>query len=215
LVLAGDLGPEAESRGLSWTTTPALVADRSMAEWLKPVADRPGTYRSNGAGRDTSDRVIDLDFVPFYRLHRRTYALYWDRFTDDAWKQRLAEFSAEREKHRKLEEVTVGYVQPGDVANEKAFNQQGEESTREHALGRPARRGKKWFSFDLPVAANQSTALVVTYNSEERSQLSFEVLVEGTRVGEQTIERSPPGSAAGRFFEVEYKIPAELLKDKK
>jgi hypothetical protein len=34
-------------------------------------------------------------------------------------------------------------------------------------------------------------------------------------VGEQTIERSPPGSAAGKFFDVEYTIPPELVKDKK
>ena len=35
------------------------------------------------------------------------------------------------------------------------------------------------------------------------------------KVGQQKTERSVPGSAAGHFFDVEYKIPSELLKDKK
>jgi len=39
--------------------------------------------------------------------------------------------------------------------------------------------------------------------------------VDGQRIGEQSIERSPPGSATGRFFDVEYNLPAELVRDKK
>jgi hypothetical protein len=55
----------------------------------------------------------------------------------------------------------------------------------------------------------------VTYNTDERGRRSGEVIVDSQRLGEQSIERSPPGSATGRFFDVEYKIPAELIKDKK
>ena len=82
-------------------------------------------------------------------------------------------------------------------------------------MGRQGRRGKKWFSFDLPVDPTHPVALVITYNSEERGKRTVEILVEGQRVGEQTIERSGPGSASGRFFDVEYKVPAEVVKDKK
>ena len=42
----------------------------------------------------------------------------------------------------------------------------------------------------------------------------FEILADGQRIGEQTIERSPPGSAVGNFFDVEYKIPAGRLSGK-
>jgi hypothetical protein len=60
----------------------------------------------------------------------------------------------------------------------------------------------------------RALTLVVTYHSEERSKRAFEILVDGQRVGEQTIERSGPGSAAGKFFDVEYRIPADLLTGK-
>ena len=56
---------------------------------------------------------------------------------------------------------------------------------------------------------------MITYFTIERATRSFDILVDGQRIGEQRIERSPPGSAAGRFFDVEYKLPVELLKDKK
>ena len=57
-------------------------------------------------------------------------------------------------------------------------------------------------------------ALVVTFGTEERAKRSFEILLDGQRIGEGTIERFPPGSPTGRFYDVDYKIPAELIKDK-
>jgi uncharacterized protein len=215
LVLAGDIGPEPERRGAQSAVVPVFVTDRPVAEWLKPVPDKPGNFRSAGVGRELNGSARDMDFVPFYRLHRRTYALYWDLYTPQAWEKKAAEIAAEQARQRKLEAATMGLVQPGDPVSEKASNQQGEETAPDRAMGRQGRRGKKWFSFDLPVDPTHPVALVVTYNSEERGKRTVEILAEGQRVGEQTIERSGPGSASGHFFDVAYKVPAEVVKDKK
>ncbi|MCU0915247.1 MAG: glycoside hydrolase family 127 protein [Planctomycetes bacterium] len=98
LVLAGDLGPEAErGRGRGSRPEPPKVpvlvaAGQPVTQWLKPVAGEPGRFRTDGVGRET-----DVDFVPFYRLHRRTYAVYWDLYTPAEWEKRTAE------RQRKLE----------------------------------------------------------------------------------------------------------------
>ena len=214
LVLAGDLGPERERRGGGGpvATIPSLIADGAVAEWLKPVAGKPGDFHT--AGRDKDDQMREVDLVPFYRLHRRSYEIYWDLYTSDAWKKKLAEVADERIRQRKLEAATISFVQPGDAQKEKEFNQQGEESSVDRSAGRPGRRGRKWFSFDLPVDPSHPIALVVTYNTEQRPKRSGEILIEGQRVGEQGIEGSPNGSAVGHFFDVDYKIPTELVKDK-
>lgn len=39
-------------------------------------------------------------------------------------------------------------------------------------------------------------------------------MLKGVRVGEQRIERHRPGSPTKSFFDVEYAIPAELVKGK-
>jgi DUF1680 family protein len=89
LVLAGDLGPEEKKRkedktsDLSEKTPVFIAAEKPVEEWLKPVPDKPGHFRSDGVGRER-----DVDFVPFYRLHRRTYAIYWDLFTESEWKEK-------------------------------------------------------------------------------------------------------------------------------
>jgi hypothetical protein len=152
-----------------------------------------------------------VEFVPFYRLHRRTYGVYWDLHTPESWKLKLFQHEIEVAKRKKLEAATIGFVQPGDT--EKNFNQQGEETNQDRMDGRPGRRTKKWFSYELPV--DPAATLVVTFHTDERAKRSMEILVDNQHVGERTAERRTPGSPTGEFFDVEYKLPVEMLKDKK
>jgi hypothetical protein len=207
LVLAGDLGPEeGRRRGGDHDEVPVFVgAERPVANWLKPLPDKPGCFRTDGVGKDR-----DVDFVPFYRLHRRTYAIYWDLFTPQEWEQRATELAAERERQRKLEAATVAFVQPGEMQAERDSNMQGEDTEPLRLQSRPGRRGTMWFSFDMPVDPAHRIALVATYNHDEWQERKFDVLVDGTRVGQQTIERRGPM----RFFDVEYAVPDEVLNGK-
>src|SRR5215813_8482711 len=216
LVLAGDLGPERERRGGGGQLTPTIpsfVSDQPLTDWLKPVAGKPGDFQA--AGRDLDGQVKDISLVPFYRLHRRTYEIYFDVYNSEGWKKKLTEVAVERERQRKLEAATISFVQPGDSQKEKEFNQQGEQTTVDRGLGRSGRRGRKWFSFDLPIEPSQQAAVVATYFSEEHGNRTFEILADGQKIGEQSIVRVPNGSATGSFFDVTYKLPSEVLKDKK
>jgi len=212
LVLAGDLGPE--RRG-GPTESPGLVTEQKpLTEWLQPVPDNLGVFRTVGVGRGTNGETNEVEFVPFYRLHRRTYSVYWDLHTNETWTRKIEELTAERARLQKLEAATIASLPPGDTEKEKSFNPKSEESSPERVQGRAGRRAKKWFSYDLPVESVRPMALVVTFSTEERAKRSFEILVDGQRIGEGTIERYPPGSPTGRFYDVDYKLPAELVKDK-
>ena len=211
LVLAGDLGPEQRrgrgGRAAASESVPVFVAvGQPVSDWLKPVPGKPGEFATQGVGREK-----DVEFVPFYRLHRRTYAVYWDLFTPEDWARKAEEVAAAHEKQHKLELATVAYAQPGEMQPERDYNWQGEDSETDRIMGRAARRGTKWFSFDLPVDTNHPMACVVTYYSDEWRKRTFEILVDGQRVAEQTVEKdgTPP-----HFFDAEYPIPAELVKGK-
>jgi len=214
LVLAGDLGAETfkERDGEGWRVVPnapvLVAANQSVANWLKPVAGKPGTFLTSGVGLAT-----DITFVPFYRLPRRKYAIYWDMFTPEEWKKKSEAYAAEQEKEKKLEAATVAFAQPGQMQTERDLNQQGEESSPFQLEGRYGRRGTKWFSFDLPVEAGHPMVLMVTFSNDARRKGSLDVLVDGKNVGVQSTERRSPEQEV-RFFDVEYAIPAELLAGK-
>ncbi|UCC96983.1 MAG: glycoside hydrolase family 127 protein [Phycisphaerales bacterium] len=214
LVLAGDLGPEQRGRRedrarYSRQRTPVFIAaEQPVAEWLKPVPDKPGHFRTDGVGRER-----DVDFVPFYRLHRRTYAVYWDLFTESEWKEKEAEYAAEEQRLQKLELATVAYAQPGEMQPERDFNYQSPgDAWVVRMMGRPGRWGRSWFSFDLPVEPDRPMALVVTYCSDHhsRGRAIFDILVDGQHVTTQEVKRSSPA----RFYDVEYSIGPNLVKGK-
>lgn len=209
LVLAGDLGPEPprqQAERAPQQESPVLVAsDRPVTDWLKPIAGRPGAFRSEGVGRDR-----DVELVPFYRLHHRTYTTYWDVLTPPEYDARIAERTAERERLRLLEAATIAFIAPGDQTKEAAVNQQGEDTSIVHAGGRAGRRAGKWFSYDLPLD-RLPAALVVTYQSDTRRAKTFEILIDGQRLGAETF----PENSESKFFDIRYEIPAELLRDKR
>jgi hypothetical protein len=213
LALAGDLGPGrrrqpgdqgAVAHEDARVESPVLVTDKPVTDWVKP-ADRAGTLRTAGVGRDR-----DVDLVPFYRLHRRTYTTYWDLLTPAEFDARRADLAAERERQRRLDARTVAYIQPGEMQPERDFNMRGEDTSVVRTDGRPGRRGSKWFSFDVPVDETRPAALVVTYYRDSRRPRAFQVLVDGERVGQESLGVSSDAA----FFDVEYAVPAEMVTGK-
>jgi DUF1680 family protein len=211
LVLAGDLGP-----ALSYQQAreprpevPVLVApDQPVANWLKPVDGKPGTYRTAGVGLKQ-----DIDFVPFYELPRHRYAVYWDMYSPAEWSKREEDYRAREAKLKKLEAATVGFAQPGQMQAERDANQQGDGSSPVRVEDRFGRTASKWFSFDLPVDTAHPVTLIVTYSNENRGPSVCDVLVDGKKVGDQTGQRHSPEQLV-RFYDVEYPLPAETVAGK-
>jgi hypothetical protein len=211
LVLAGDLGPALNGQQAREPRpdVPVLVApEQPVANWLKPVAGKPGTFRTTGVGLKQ-----EIDFVPFYQLPRKRYAVYWDMYTPSEWAKREAEYRAREEKHKKLEAATIAFAQPGQMQAERDTNQQGEGSSPVQVEGRFGRSATKWFSFDMTVNPAYPQTLIVTFSNENRGPGICDVLVDGKKVGEQTGPRRSPEQVI-RFFDVEYKLPADLIADK-
>jgi hypothetical protein len=207
-VLAGDLGPAGGGR-TPGPEAPVLVApDQPVENWLKPVAGKPGTFRTTGVGLKQ-----EIDFVPFYQLPRRRYAVYWDMYTPAEWTKREADYRARDEKQKKLEAATIGFVQPGQMQTERDSNQLGESTSPVQVENHYGRTATNWFSYDLPVDPAHPLTLIVTYSNENRGPGACDVLVDGKKVGEQTGLRRTPEQLI-RFFDVEYPIAADLSVNK-
>ena len=219
LVLAGDLGAaprrgdDGDGDGVRAAAPDpvALVTARPVTEWLKPVTGKPGVFRASGIARTVSSQTpIDVEFSPFYSMHRRTYAAYWDVLTPAELTVRARELAAETERLRTLEAATISSVAIGDREIEKKFNQQGVETSVIRSDGRSGRRAIQWFSYDLPVNGHTIVTLVATYNSDQRRPRSFDVIVDGHKLASE----SQPQSSLSKFYEKEYVIPAELMRHK-
>jgi len=219
LVLAGDLGAAPRRRDdgdgdgvrAAAPEPVVLVTNRPVTDWLQPVAGRGGVFRASGVARTVSSQApIDVEFSPFFSMHRRSYTAYWDVLTPAELDERNRELAAEAARIRALDAATIASVPIGDREAEKKFNQQGVQTSVIRTDGRSGRRAIQWFSYDLPVDLRAPAAVVATYNSDQRQPRSFDVLVDGRRLASE----SQPQSSVSRFYEKEYPIPADLVRDR-
>ena len=223
LVLSGDLGPErrrSESEEHEDVAPPPPVpvlvaAHLPVDSWLKPDGKEPGRFRTTGVGRlpAAEEQPMDLELVPFYRLHRRTYAAYWDLFTPEEWESKKQEYGAEAERRRDLEARTIAYLEPGETWFEREFNYRGgDDATSYRIEGRPARRARSWFAYDLPVDPSEPLALVLGFYSDDRrhSPGTFSILIDDQVLADHHQTRTEPP----RFYDVWFPIPPSLVRGK-
>jgi hypothetical protein len=205
-LLAGELGAEEQSNNVS--LIPALITNEGEpSKWMKPVAERPVTFRTASVGKPE-----DVTLYPFYAMHHKRYAVYWDLLTAQQWVEREASYRKELERVKRLEALTIDFVQPGEVEVERNHNMQGDRTETGENSGRKWRHARDggWLSFDLKVSPDVSVSLVASYWGSETGPRKFDILVDGKKIGSQSLQNDKPGE----FFDVTYAIPEELTRGK-
>jgi DUF1680 family protein len=207
LVLAGELGSKKEKITRGDFYVPVITANTgNIAEWIKPLGE-PLTFVTANAAKPK-----DLKLYPFYKMHNKRYSVYWDFMTEDQYAVLKEDYKNEKRQLKFYEEHSVDFVQPGDTIAEKAHNYKGKISypgdAGELSYRYASREG--WFSYDLAVNSDESVSLLCTYWGGDSGKRMFDVLVDDAVIATQSLNYNKPG----RFFDVKYKIPHELIKNK-
>ncbi len=182
----------------------------NMEDWIKPLQDRPLTFRTTGAGRPD-----DVRLVPFYTLFGDRYALYWTFYNEKNWAEvearRRARAAEEEARRTAIQKRLVDRVAIGEPDSESAHNLQAEKSSSGEHRGEKWRQAVRggWFGYDLRILPDRPMVLLCTYWGGDVGR-TFDILVEETKIATQTVNVNFPGD----FFDVEYKIPLELTRGK-
>ncbi|MEP7380626.1 MAG: beta-L-arabinofuranosidase domain-containing protein [Gemmatimonadota bacterium] len=223
LALAADVGPRQEEPWSESPSTPPptpvrllVSASGQPADFLRP-ASRPGNFTvASGVARIASADVPsgEVSLTPFYRTHRRRYALYHDVVTPAEFDTRRVKLTAEREAAALLERATVGRVVLGDEAQEASANYRSDLKDRVIGSreGHTSRAGAGWFSLDVAVDPAAPMLVLVTYFVERGlpAQLAaFEIQVDGTTVGHYV-----PRHDASGFYDARYDVPEAVTRGK-
>jgi DUF1680 family protein len=220
LVLAANWGPRREGRGGASSAAPtpvAVVGDRPADQWVTPAGSTPGDFTARGVGRlvtNASAPNSDIAFTPFHRTHKRTYGAYIDVVSEAEFNSRVANYSAERERVRRMEAATVAYLQPGETEGEKNYTYASEPADRrvDRANGRSNRGGTGWFSYNMPIDPQSENALIVTYFNDlglPPTAGNFRITADGTEIA-----KYEPNAAASGFYDARYTIPQSVTNGK-
>lgn len=201
MVLAADLGPSSEPwKGVD----PALVGE-AVLTGFQPTTPEKALYVARGVGRPG-----DLTFAPFYSQYERRSAVYFKRFTEDAWKTEEAAFLAEQARAKDISARSVDIMHLGEMQPERDHNLTSELSypvAYRNRNGRDARSGG-FFEFDMKLRPGP-LILQATYWGDERKR-DFDIFVDNQKIASQHLEADHPG----KFFDVEYPLPEALTQGK-
>jgi hypothetical protein len=205
LVLAGNLGDTMPDPIYG---TPVLLTDNhNVGDWAVADPARPLLFHMKGVGKP-----FDVDLSPFYKNIDNYYSVYWDFFTNHDWDARQTEYEEEKKHQKDVEDHTIDIMRLGEMQPERDHNLEASEASyASDAFGRTGReaRNNGFFSFSMKVLPGVTNALLCTYIGDDKHR-TFDILVDDVKIASQELK----GATPGKFFDVEYPIPAELIKNK-
>ena len=204
VVLAGQLGKQMPDPVYG---TPVLLTDnKNINDWIKPMV-QPLQFEMQGVGKP-----FDAKLMPFYKIYDQYYSVYWDYFTNSDWNARQAEYEAEKKREKEIEEKTIDNFRIGEMQPERDHNLKAtERSYVSSAIGRRGREARRDNNFAFEMKTNQLTncSLLLTYIGDDKDR-KFDILVDGLKIATEEWK----GGKTGKFYDVEYKIPGDLLRGK-
>jgi len=211
VVLAGELGTDGmtdsvktgvgREAGRMNTEGPAMPAPAIVTgqddprDWVKPAADLPLTFRTEGVGRPK-----DVALIPFYRLFGQRYAVYWELCTPDRWALQQAAQPA-------LPEGALDRVVIGDPRSEHEHYFQAYQYEMGTEAGRTWVRSRFWVRYDVALPPDVPIAVRCLLIGQDAA-VPFDLYVDGRKV---EAAASAPEPSDG-LVTVTHRIPEEMTR---
>ncbi len=177
------------------------------AEGLPAALERvPGTeLRFRAPGAIQPERYAGLELIPFFRVHRTRYMVYWPSGTP-AQLLDLQREQADAEAARlALAALTIDSVNPGEQQPEAEHELEGEGMDTGVNFNRHWRHATEWFGYRLSDPDGEARVLRITYWGADAGR-TFSILLNGVILAEVTLT----GEHGAVFHDVDYPIPEAL-----
>ena len=193
--------------------TPPIIGSRteiiSKLENMQPVSGKPFHFTVPGLFQDA--KYTDLVLEPFSGIHDSRYMVYWLSATRQEYDRFIEEIrEIERQKlildSRTIDAVNTGEQQP---EADHLMNQQSTQTgAYKEELWRNARPGG-YFQYKMKTERREDLTLMVRYWGNETGNRTFNILINDQLLVTENITDK---WNKNEFVNVEYKIPAEMLK---
>ena len=216
IVLAGEMGTngmpspfavhQTDYSRLPAPAAPVFVCDPAkFLDHVQPVSGQALTFRTHDIGRPN-----DVALIPFYRMHRERYSVYWKLLSETEWQAQQAEMAMAEAQRIADEARVVDSVNPGESQSETDHHFQGGATHSGDFKSRKWRDASDWFSYEVKTLPDQPLQLACTFWGSESGGREFDMVVDGKIIATQKLKNDQPGD----FFEATYPIPVELTHGK-
>ena len=214
-----DHSPGAMSRPLNLTTAPLLIGQRNDVLQRVQLIDAGALRFTIDASRPGvgSYKWSRLSLMPFYLIHHQRYMCYWYQQTAENYAQSdMAKSEAAMEA---LQQRTIDFVAPGEQQSEAGheYNYSSDSHAGEYngEHYRDARAGGHiQYTLSNNSGIDEGLSIMLRFTAADRGRHAT-LTIDGQQVADIVISGQVRTEGSGRFFNMEFPIPAELAKGKK
>jgi hypothetical protein len=214
-----DHSPGAMSRPLNLTTAPLLIGQRNDVLQRVQLTDAGALRFTIDASRPGvgSYKWSRLSLMPFYLIHHQRYMCYWYQQTAENYAQSdMAKSEAAMEA---LQQRTIDFVAPGEQQSEAGheYNYSSDSHAGEYngEHYRDARAGGHiQYTLSNNSGIDEGLSIMLRFTAADRGRHAT-LTIDGQQVADIIISGQVRTEGSGRFFNMEFPIPAELAKGKK
>ena len=195
---------------LSLTSAPMLIGEREDVLDSVETVDQSQLHFKIKAGLYNSDRFADLVLRPFFTIHECRYMMYWNQMTQTEWDEIKDEVIAEDQATQTLQDRTLDFIATGEQQSDAGHVLQGEFEKGSYSgeFYIDALAGK-WFSYVFSTqGVSENVSLMCRYHSADFGRV-YTIYINDKEFKQITLEKK---DFTG-FYNVEYLIPEEMLKD--
>lgn len=191
---------------------PILISDSldRLIEALRPVKDKPLHFTFPDL---TMINPAKLELEPFYEIHDARYMIYWMALSHGGYKGYLDSLAMIEKERMILDKRTVDFIAPGEQQPEVDHLLRQENSRSGNtmdAFWREASDGGS-FSYQMGTKNEEQLILRVRYWGSEWGNRNFDIFIDDQRL---VSENNTGRWNQSAFFEIEYPIPAGMVKNK-
>ncbi|QES89137.1 beta-L-arabinofuranosidase domain-containing protein [Rhizosphaericola mali] len=185
-----------------------LSENNNVNNWVKSTDIHNLLFKTTDAAQP-----IQVSIKPFYASDQGHYNVYWDKFTNEEWSVRKAEYIKEKEHEKEIELRTIDLFRIGEMQPERDhnFTSTGNSYVSE-AFGKHGReaRASGSLNFTMKVDPNSTNSLLINYIGADKNR-KFDIVVDGKLLLTETTKGD---FQEDKFYDKEYLIPVELTKGK-
>ena len=212
-----DHAPGSMAKSLNLTSAPLLIGDRSkVLERIKKERKKKLSFSIDVSRKGiASYKWNRLTLEPFYAIHHDRYQCYWYQQTPEHYaNSSMAKAEALNEA---LQARTIDFVAPGEQQSEAGHeysysmdSSTGEFRTEHYRDARP--NGYIQYTLFNKERIAQNLSIMLRCNIADKGRKAT-LTINGNTIADITIPATAKDCDSNGFFNTEYKIPAEILKD--
>ena len=151
----------------------------------------------------------NLELIPFFRLHKSRYMVYWPVETPEQLAQHKQQYAEADAARLTLAAQTVDAISPGEQQPEADHFFAGEQTEAGIHNGRHWRHSKDWFSYQLKDPEHEAKTLRITYYGLDAGR-NFQIMLNGVKLADVALK----GDKGDQFFSVDYPLTPQLQNRK-